>query len=158
MGSAALGPMGEKTRLLSVGAGLIGLVAAVVVGIFGQEIVRRLMPSNKRVISQATLSQLASEMNRKLPMMADRDTEVTSTIGLEGMFVYNYRLLNQRAEDVDPSWLVQTVRPLIVNAACSTPGTRDTLLKFGVTMRYMYYDQNRRFIAMVDVTPKDCGF
>lgn len=52
--------------------------------------------------SQAVLSQLANDTNRSLPMMIDKDTELVATVDLPGTFVYNYRMVNHVAEDIDP--------------------------------------------------------
>jgi hypothetical protein len=35
---------------------------------------------------------------------------------------------------------------------------RDGFLKQGVTLRYSYFDKDKRHIATIDVTPADCGF
>jgi hypothetical protein len=45
----------------------------------------------------------------------------------------------------------------VVQGACGRPETRDDFLKKGVTLRYSYYDKDKKHIATVDVTPADCG-
>jgi len=46
----------------------------------------------------------------------------------------------------------------VTQGACSQPETRDDFLKKGVTLRYAYYDKDKKHVATVDVTPADCGF
>jgi hypothetical protein len=46
----------------------------------------------------------------------------------------------------------------VAQGACNQPGTRDDLLKNGVTLRYSYFDKDKQHIATIDVTPADCGF
>jgi hypothetical protein len=79
-------------------------------------------------------------------MMADQDTEIMSTGALEATIIYNYRLVNLRAADISSSSLIETMKPRVTNAACTTPQTRDEFLKNGITLRYAYYDTNRTHI------------
>ena len=141
---------------LGVAGGIIGAMVAAAVTQAG---VRRLFErSEPDMRSQAFLSQVASETNKTLPSTVDKETELINTTGLEGVFVYNYRLVNTSASDVNPAKLVEVLRPQIQSSACTLPATRDTFLKKGVTLRYSYADSQRAFLASIDITPKDCGF
>lgn len=91
-------------------------------------------------------------------MMVDRHTELMNVLGLEGVIVYNYRLVNISAPDITADDLVTQVRPSVVTSSCTTPSTRDGLLKRGITMRFTYSDMNRAYIASFDVAPLDCNF
>lgn len=108
--------------------------------------------------SRANLASVAGEMNRILPRPLDSQTELVSTEGLEGVLVYNYRLVNAAADEVNSNALLTTLRPVITKGACDAPETRDTFLKRGVSLRYSYADKRRVPIATFDVTPRDCGF
>jgi hypothetical protein len=73
-------------------------------------------------------------------------------------FIYGYRLVNISAANVSAQQLTAALRTKLLQAACSTPDSRDTFLKRGVTLRYSYADSNDRHIADIDVKPADCGF
>lgn len=102
------------------------------------------------------LMQAASEINRGLPMMIDRDTELRSTGAERGTFIYNLRLVNMSWADISPDRLRTELRPNLVQAACSTPDTRDAFLARGITLRYSYADRAGRHIADIDVRHVDC--
>jgi hypothetical protein len=88
--------------------------------------------------------------------MLDGDTEVTDTTAMEGVFIYNYRLVNHRANEVRASTLIATARPAIAKQVCDRPETRDRFLRKGIALRYVYSDRDRRPIASFDVTEHDC--
>jgi S-adenosylmethionine:diacylglycerol 3-amino-3-carboxypropyl transferase len=108
------------------------------------------------VKSAAFLSKAAAEVNKKCPMMIDAETEMSRAEGLEGVFVYNYRLVKMAASDVDGAQLQAALQPQVAKLACTTPQTRDTFLKQGITMRYTYADKDHVPIATFDVTAADC--
>ncbi len=108
--------------------------------------------------SQAHLSRVAAELNRSLPVMIDQETELLPSQGVEGMFIYNYRLVGYSAAQIDPKKFASGAKQRIVQGACNTPETRDDFLKKGVTLRYSYYDKDKQPVATVDVLPADCGF
>ena len=160
-------PMDEdkKRKIMPV---LLGVVAAIIAGVVVRESVRSSLSSNEDIRSQRVLSEdirsqrilnkVASEINKNLPMMVDKETELLATVGLEGIIVYNYRLINLSVTDVEPARFISAIRPQVVTAACTTPQTRDTFLKQGVTMRYSYADKERRHMGATEVKPADCGF
>jgi len=109
------------------------------------------------VRSAAFLSEVATELNKQLPRPVDAETEISSVGGLEGVFVYNYRLVNRLASEVEGSGLVATLKPQVTTAACSAAETRKKFLDEGITLRYSYADKNGSPIASFDVRPADCG-
>jgi hypothetical protein len=104
------------------------------------------------------LSNVAADLNRSLPTMIDRETELLLTVGAEGMLMYSYRLVNFSATQVDPKKFATAAKQQVTQGACATAETRDGYLRKGVTLRYSYYDKEKQHIATVDVTPSDCGF
>lgn len=138
-------------------AGVLAGVAAFVVASTATRACLSRGISGRSAPSAAVLAGAASELNKRLPMMIDQETEWMSSMGLDGVFVYSYRLVNRSAKDIDPSQLVAALKPQVTNAACSTPETRDTFLKRGVILRYTYSDKDRIHIAGIEVSPGDCG-
>jgi hypothetical protein len=95
--------------------------------------------------SVASLNRLAAEINRGVPLMIDKETELLGAAGTEGMLIYAARFAAGAKERVS-------------QGACSRPETRDDLLKPGVTLRYSYFDKDKQHIATIDVLPADCGY
>jgi hypothetical protein len=107
--------------------------------------------------SKEFLSKLAAEINRAVPVMIDAETELMPVEGADGMLIYNYRLISYSAVQLNPQKFQDGAKQKVTQAACSTPETRDGLLKKGVTLRYSYFDKDKQHIATLDVTPSDCG-
>lgn len=108
--------------------------------------------------SQEYLSRIAAELNRGVPLMIDKETELMPSSGHDGMLIYNYRLVGYSWKDFDYQRFAAGARERLVQNACSRPETRDDFLKKGVTLRYSYFDKDKQHFATIDVTPKDCGF
>jgi hypothetical protein len=108
--------------------------------------------------SQAHLSKIAADLNRSVPVMIDKETELLPSEGVEGMLIYNYRLVSYSAAQLDAKKFAAGAKPRLIQGACNTPETRDDFLKKGVTLRYAYFDKDKQPIATVDVAPADCGF
>lgn len=144
----------KKFPISKVIAGMIVVVAVGYIiaklapGFFGGEDPR----------SQKFLGKIADEINRSLPVMIDKETELLPAIGAEGMLIYNYRLVNYSVGQLNHEKFREGARQRVIQGACSKPETRDGLLKKGVTLRYAYFDKDKQPIATVDVTPSDCGF
>ncbi len=137
---------------------VIAIIAASIGGGIGKDLAKYYLDRNNDITSEQFLSKLASEMNKKTPIVVDKETELISTVGLQGVFVYNYRLVNMEATRLDSGRLLSSIRDQIQAVACTTPQTRDTFLKKGVILRYSYYDKKRAHIGSIDVRPTDCGF
>lgn len=118
-----------------------------------QKIFQRENPS-----SEESLNRLAAEINRAVPVMIDKETELLGSAGAEGMLIYNYRLVSYSISQLDAARFAAGAKERVSQGACSRPETRDDLLKQGVTLRYSYFDKDRQHIATIDVLPADCGF
>ena len=104
------------------------------------------------------LAAASAEVNRRLPIMVDSETQLVSTTGLDRVLQYNYRLVNVSVTQAQAASLMRIVRPGILRSACSTPQTRNTFLKRGVTLRYAYADRSGYDLFTIEVAPRDCGF
>lgn len=135
---------------------ILVVIAAVVGGVVGKDMAQHYF--NDDIKSEQYLTKLSNEINKKTPIMADQETELFSTLGLQGVFVYNYRFVNVHADQVNTDKLMYNLREPVQRAACSTPQTRDNFLKKGISLRYTYYDSKKIYIGSLDVRPADCGF
>ena len=108
--------------------------------------------------SQARLSKIAAELNRSVPVMIDKETELTLVEGHEAMLIYKYRLVLYSVRQLDHERFAAGVKQRVTQGACNQPEMREDYLKKGVTLRYSYFDKDKQHIATVDVAPADCGF
>lgn len=103
------------------------------------------------------MNREAAQLNRSLPALLDKETELTIAEGAHGMLIYKYRLVNVSVGQFDHQKFAAESKPKLVLASCTTAGTRDDFLKKGISLRYSYFDKDKQHIATIDVTPKDCG-
>lgn len=103
------------------------------------------------------LSREAAALNRSLPAVLDKETELMVAEAAPAMFIYKYRLLNVSVGKVNPGKFIAAAKPQLVQSSCSRPETRNDFLTKGVTMRFSYFDKDKQHIATIDVTPADCG-
>jgi hypothetical protein len=108
--------------------------------------------------SQKRLSRIAAEINRSVPVMIDKETELTVVEGYEAMLIYKYRLVPYSVKQLNHAKFAAGAKQKVTQGACNQPDMRDDYLTKGVTLRYSYFDKDKQHIATVDVTPADCGF
>ena len=108
--------------------------------------------------SREHLGRIAAEINRSVPVMIEKEIELTVVEGHEAMLIYKYRLVPYSVSQLDYQKFAAVAKDNLTQGACSRPETRDEFLKNGVTLRYSYFDKDKQHIATIDVTPRDCGF
>jgi hypothetical protein len=133
------------------------VAAGVIAGYLVWWAVPELLKINEDPRSQRRLGRIAAELNRSVPVMIDQETELMPVQGIEGVLIYNYRLVNYSVGQVDRDRFAAGAKQNLRQRACNTAETRDDFLKKGVTLRYTYYDKDKQHIATVDVTPADCA-
>lgn len=104
------------------------------------------------------LERIAEGASTELPIMVDEETEFYEVTAAEALLTYHYRMVNYRADDLDPDAFADAIRDEAQQKLCTTPQTRDPLLKKGVTVRFSYFGNEGDLIASFDTTPADCGF
>jgi len=137
------------------------IITAVVVAIFTGSLIWWAVLKNSRrenPRSEESLNRLAAEINRRVPVMIDKETELLPAVGAEGLLTYNYRLVSYSVTQVDATRFAVGAKERVTQGACNRPETRDELLKNGVTLRYSYYDKDKQHIATIDISSADCGF
>jgi hypothetical protein len=138
--------------------GVIWIVGGVVAGLLVWWVVPSYLNKPVNPSSIEHLTGVAAEINRAVPMMIDAETELLPSEAGEAMLVYNYRLVKYSAGDIDHQRFAAGAKQKVTQGACNQPVMRDDFLKQGVTLRYSYFDKNKRHIATVEVSPADCGF
>ena len=81
---------------------------------------------------------------------------VVSKVGRE-LYETFFRGYTRKQWGMDPSELDKGLRPSLVQKDCTTPQTRDTLLKQGVKLRHIYRDKNDHDVVTIEIVGKDCG-
>ena len=107
--------------------------------------------------SLESLRRVAADLNRSVPVMIDKETELLTAAGAEGMLIYNYRLVGYSRSQLDPSQFATRIKPGVTRNACNRAETREEFLNKGVILRYAYFDKDKQHIATIDVSPSDCG-
>jgi hypothetical protein len=107
--------------------------------------------------SLESLSRVAAELNRSVPVLIDKETELLSTTGAEAMLIYNYRLVRYSLSQLDPNQFATRIKPGLTRNACNRAETREEFLNQGITLRYAYFDKDKQHIATIDVLPADCS-
>jgi len=104
------------------------------------------------------LDGIAAKINRSVPVMIDAETELMPSAAGYAMLMYNYRLVKYSVTQLDHEKFTALAKQRVTEGACNRPETRDDFLKKGVTLRFSYFDKDKKHIATIDVTPADCGF
>jgi hypothetical protein len=136
------------------------IITAIAVAVFFGAVVWWSVPKTSQSgnpRSQESLGKLAAEINRGVPLMIDKETELLPAVGTEGMLIYSYRLVSYSVTQLDAAKFAAGAKERVTQGACNRPETREDLLKHGVTLRYSYFDKDKQHIATVDVLPADCG-
>ena len=136
---------------------ILWIVVGVVAGYLAWWLVPLYFNSSEDLRSIEHLSREAAQLNRSLPAVLDKETELMITEGAHAMFIYKYRLLNVSVTKMDYRKFIAAVRSKLVQTSCNRPETRNDFLTKGVTMRFSYFDKDKQHFATIDVTPADCG-
>jgi hypothetical protein len=137
---------------------ILWIVVGVVAGYLAWWLVPAYFKGSEDPRSIEHLRQEAMQLNRSLPAMLDKETELTITEAAHAMFIYKYRLVNVSVGKVDHERFSAAAKSQLVQTSCNRPETRNDFLTKGVTMRFSYFDKDKQHIATIDVTPADCGF
>jgi hypothetical protein len=137
---------------------LAWLAGGVAVGLIVWWVLPAYLSAPRDPRSAEYLNGIAAEINRSVPVMIDAETELLPSTAGYAMLVYNYRLVKYSVGQLDHQKFAAGAKQKIVQGACNRPETRDGFLKEGVTLRYSYFDKDKRHIATIEVAPADCGF
>ena len=108
--------------------------------------------------SLESLNRVAAGLNQSVPVMIDKETELLTAAGAEGMLIYNYRLVRYSLSQLDANQFATRIKPGLTRNACNRSETREEFLNKEITLRFAYFDKDKQHIATIDVTSADCGF
>ena len=100
------------------------------------------------------LQEVSTEINKKCPMVVDKDTRLDNTVVLSNKTIqYNYTLVNLEKENTDVELLKEQFTPLLLKDVKTNPGLK-TFRDRDVTLSYYYKDKNGDFILNFKATPE----
>ena len=112
--------------------------------------------TNDTKLSDEHLPKLASELNKQLPMVVDRETRLDSTLGGPGKrLTYLYTATNYNASQINVSEFTKQMSPQLRNGVCSS-SDMNIFVRSGVTIIYSYRAKDGRHFAKIEVNPSEC--
>lgn len=117
------------------------------------------VPLSAYSASQSAISALqyaSTEMNKQVPKMIDRDTELTSTYAYGDTLTYFNRLINVKKSELDISHFRETMIKQLSNNFCTNAGGkyfRDNDLKW----KHNYNDKNDISITNITTSVSSCS-
>jgi len=109
-------------------------------------------------ISEETFSEflhkISMEINKKCPMVVDKDTRLDNTNVLSNNTIqYNYTMVNLEKENVDVKVLEENFTPILLENVKTNPSLK-TFRDKNVTLSYYYKDKNGNFLLNYKATPE----
>ena len=148
-----------KKLLITIVTIVVALIAASIGGMFGKEGAEIAVNNYKSsIVSEKTkvMMEVSSELNKVLPMMIDKDTQVFSITIVNGDTIqYNYKFVNLRKDEVDTSFLISEATKNHTNFVCSSPDMK-FLIKNNISVNYAYYGKNHNHITTIFVDTSQC--
>jgi hypothetical protein len=133
---------------------LIRIVAGAVGAVVGFLAVSALFHGQHAKSLDQNLRQVATDLNKKLPMMVDDQTRLDQVSAKTGTLIYAYSLPNATKNDLDFSSLAKILKPQMI-ANYRDNKTMTALRQWNVSLDYQYKDKNGDFMGEILVTPDD---
>ena len=100
------------------------------------------------------LHEISMEINKKCPMVVDKDTRLDNTVVLSNNTIhYNYTMVNLEKENIDLKALEKNYTPILLENVKTNPGLK-TFRDRNVTLSYYYKDKNGNFLLSYKATPE----
>ncbi len=127
---------GWKKIFATTGA-IIAVIIAIVIAKVTGKVVSEVTFGPKHVeFSDSMLESAANEVNKRLPMMLDKETRWDTTRSESGLKYTNYyTLVNNSSDSVDPLQLQAVLGPSLKNLTCSNKQLK-TILESGGVINY----------------------
>ncbi len=101
------------------------------------------------------LRETSNELNKKLPMMLDKETRLDTTIPAPNKtFIYKYTLINILAKDYNGNLVKSKIRPIALRNYKTNPSMKP-FRDLSVNLKYQYFDKKGTFFMSFDISPKD---
>ena len=99
------------------------------------------------------LTTATNDINKTLPMMVDQITELLVATPLDHMIDFAYRITTLEASQI----LIDAndLKYERTNYACTHPDIR-LLIDNGISVRYSYFDKDKKFVIRTLISKSDC--
>lgn len=127
--------------------GLVLVSIVVAISTLSANFIPKLFKDNSNV--DAILVQIASEMNKMLPMYIDSETVLDNVASMpNNTLQYNYSLVNVEGEQIDTIQIKSVMEPNIVNLVKTSPEMQ-TLRDNNVDFKYYYKDKTGKYLFSI---------
>lgn len=142
-------------KILGVIGTFVFLVVATVIGrVIGQAAVESSQPAPN---VEATLQQVATQINAQLPRMLDQETRMDEARSGPGKtLTYFYTLTSYDSREVDHQSALSAIEPGVRRRECNSSKMR-VLFTSGVTAQFVYRGNDGGEITSFAISPADCG-
>jgi len=105
--------------------------------------------------SDHRLVDMANNINKNLPAIIDRETQlVTTSAGEKNSFIYTFKLTNFKKSDIDIAKLEAALKPNILNNYKNS-NEMQLFRELRINLKCDYLDMDNTFITEISVSPKD---
>lgn len=141
------------TTAIIVVASFFGMIG----GDFGRALSNNVARKNITDKVDKSLTEMAKNANKRLPIMLDEYTSFDSMMASPGRKVtYIYTLVSASSSEISESDLNASLGEKIKNRVCTSKDMHD-LVKNKVEMTYRYKDKDGRLIGEIKVKTAECS-
>ena len=107
---------------------------------------------------EEALFRTSMDINKKTPMMIDKEGRLDSTMAFGKSLSYYYTLINYSVDDlssVEISNFSKSHRAMLINSYCTLPGQK-LFRDNKVTLKYIYRGKFGKHVTSIDITYRNC--
>lgn len=103
------------------------------------------------------LSSIGQAMTQKLPMMIDKEMQLSSVLGVNetNQFFARYKMMNMSVDNLEVKSFHEKMFQEELNSSCTTPQIR-AYLESEVIYNAMYFDKDSKYITEYKFSVEDC--
>ena len=107
--------------------------------------------------SKNFLNSIANNVSKNLPMQVNKYAILDTLTASEKTLIYGYTLLKREPNIYTDSYFANEFKSHTKNGVCTTPKLK-RFPKYGVTLKYLYFNEKGSYLGGFDILPSDCGF
>jgi hypothetical protein len=142
--------------LMMAFAGMAQTAYAVSMGDFFGNLMGRSGSQGRGITVDETLVKMSTQMNKKMPMVIDKETRLDRVSAEPGHhFIYHYTLTGMRSADINTGEFPKAIKPQLKTRLCDSAEMRN-FLKNGVTISYLYRSSDGHPVGGIKFAPDEC--
>lgn len=136
---------------LIIGAAAAVVLAAVIIPMLFKD--RAGLGGGELSAVQREIVRLSNETNKRLPMQVDAETVLVTTTPQTGdALMYQYKLPNISAGELEPGFITKTLKP---GAVAGYKTKMKDIRNLGISLIYQYSDKDGNLLESFTVGPND---